>query len=67
MSTKRPLQEKVTSLEAQLEDLKRRMGENKGPDLAPKSGGGGSDLTKARQDYAEGRISTTEAERLGIV
>ena len=40
VSTKKPLQEKVTSLEAQLEDLKRRMGETKGPDLDPKGGGG---------------------------
>ena len=43
VTTKKPLQEKVTSLEAQLEDLKRRMGEDKGPDLAPKGGAGGSD------------------------
>lgn len=43
VSTKKPLQEKVTSLEAQLEALKRRMGENQGPDLAPKGGGGGGD------------------------
>ena len=35
--------------------------------IAPGSSAGSTDLNKSRQDYAEGRISTTEAERLGIV
>ena len=44
VSTKKPLQEKVTSLETQLEEAKRRIREGGGaPDLTPKGGGGGSD------------------------
>lgn len=44
VSTKKPLQEKVTSLETQLEEAKRRIREGGGaPDLAPKGGGVGKD------------------------
>ncbi len=35
--------------------------------LAPGSPTDSTDLTKARQAYAEGRLSTSEAEKLGIV
>ncbi len=66
VTAKKPLQDEVTSLKAQVEDLKRQLRQDKGPDLAPK-GGGTTDLSKARRDYAEGRMSTEEAERLGIV
>ena len=67
VTAKRPLQEENRSLKAENEQLKQRLREGKGPDLTPKGAGGETDKTKARRDYAEGRISTDEAERLGIV
>ena len=38
-----------------------------GPNLAPSGAGGSPDLNKARRDYAEGRMSNSEAQKLGIV
>ena len=67
VTSKKPLQDEVRSLKAENEQLKQRLREGKGPDLTPKGGGGETDKTKARRDYAEGRMSTDEAERLGIV
>lgn len=53
-----------------LEKEAQARGEQQNPPPATPTGGsgtGGTDLRQARQDYAEGRLSTTEAERLGIV
>ncbi len=65
-ASKKPDKDEITTLKAENESLKERIRTGKGPDLTPK-GGGSTDLNKARQDYAEGKISTSEAERLGIV
>jgi len=52
---------------AALNDIAARERTGQGPDLTPKATGGSADLNKARRDYADGRISTAEAQKLGIV
>ncbi len=47
------------------EKLEARKGQ--GANLTPGSPAGATDLNKARRDYFEGRITTAEAEKLGIV
>ncbi len=46
--------EKITSQEAQIEDLKAKA-RPEGPDTTTKGGGGTTELNQARQDYQEGK------------
>jgi hypothetical protein len=54
---KKPYTEKITSLEAQVEELKGRAREGVGPDLAPKGASGISTMDDADAAYAANKIT----------
>ena len=62
-----PKDAEIRKLKASIEKMKAGSRAGEGPNTAPAQAGAGSDLNKARRDYSEGRMSTAQAQKLGIV